>query len=344
MTTTSRIKRPTIRDVAAKAGVSKSLVSLVYSTPKAVSQHRRELVMKAADELGFSPNFLARSLAADTGTFIGILVADLHNPLFAEIVDQVRAALEAKGQYSFMTSAMLPNAAGEQVIDTRTVSALIDLRPKSVVVVGSIPDMHQLSALPEQVSIVVASAIPEDLPRATVVRSNDEVGMRLLIEHLVENGHKKIAHISVNDGLVAKSRRDAYKSVMTNKGLEKFIQIKFAKKATETAGFDAATELLAMKDSPTAITSYNDLLAIGAQGASHSDIAIVGYDNTFLANLRQISLTSIDPGNSEIALKAAELLTEKPLDTGKKSTTYLLEPRLVIRSSSKSLATLKAVR
>ena len=338
MTTTSRVKRPTIRDVAAKAGVSKSLVSLVYSTPQAVSQHRRDLVMKAADELGFSPNFLARSLAADTGTFIGILVADLHNPLFAQIVDQVRSALEAKGEYSFMTSAMLPNSAGEQVIDSRTVSALIDLRPKSVLVVGSIPDMHQLSALPEKVSIIVASAIPEDLPRASVVRSDDEKGMRLLIEHLVENGHKKIAHISVNDGLVAKSRRDAYKSVMTEKGLEKYIQIKFAKKATETAGLEAATELLDSKDSPTAITSYNDLLAIGAQGASGSDVAIVGYDNTFLAELRQISLTSIDPGNSEIALKAAELLSSKIVDESKKSKTYLLEPKLVIRNSSRLLA------
>ncbi|MFZ4063528.1 MAG: LacI family DNA-binding transcriptional regulator [Candidatus Nanopelagicaceae bacterium] len=338
MTTTSRVKRPTIRDVAAKAGVSKSLVSLVYSTPQAVSQHRRDLVMKAADELGFSPNFLARSLAADTGTFIGILVADLHNPLFAQIVDQVRSALEAKGEYSFMTSAMLPNAAGEQVIDSRTVSALIDLRPKSVLVVGSIPDMHQLSALPEKVSIIVASAIPEDLPRASVVRSDDEKGMRLLIEHLVENGHKKIAHISVNDGLVAKSRRDAYKSVMTEKGLEKYIQIKFAKKATETAGLEAASELLESKDSPTAITSYNDLLAIGAQGASGADVAIVGYDNTFLAELRQISLTSIDPGNTEIALKAAELLSVKLIDDGRKSKTYLLEPKLVIRNSSRSLA------
>ena len=97
MTTTSRTKRPTIRDVAAKAGVSKSLVSLVYSAPQTVSEYRKQLVMKAADELGFSPNFLARSLAAETGTFIGILVADLHNPLFAQIVDQVRSALEAKG-------------------------------------------------------------------------------------------------------------------------------------------------------------------------------------------------------------------------------------------------------
>ena len=139
MSTTSKVKRPTIRDVAARAGVSKSLVSLVYSAPQTVSKYRKDLVIKAADELGFSPNFLARSLATDTGNFIGILVADLHNPLFAQIVDQVRAALEAKGEYSFMTSAMLPNVAGEQILDSRTVSALIDLRPKSVLVVGSIP-------------------------------------------------------------------------------------------------------------------------------------------------------------------------------------------------------------
>ena len=76
MTPTTRTKRPTIRDVAAKAGVSKSLVSLVFSAPQTVSNYRKDLVLKAAEELGFSPNFLARSLAAETGTFIGILVAD----------------------------------------------------------------------------------------------------------------------------------------------------------------------------------------------------------------------------------------------------------------------------
>ena len=202
MKTTARTKRPTIRDVAAKAGVSKSLVSLVFSAPQTVSSFRKELVLKAADELGFSPNFLARSLATETGTFIGILVADLHNPLFAQIVDQVRVALEAEGEYSFMTSAMLLNSQGEQILDSKTVSALIDLRPKSVLVVGSIPDLHRLSSLPESVGVVIASAISKDIARATTVRSNDEIGMRLLIEHLVENGHQKISHISVEAGML----------------------------------------------------------------------------------------------------------------------------------------------
>ena len=337
MTTTARTKRPTIRDVAAKAGVSKSLVSLVFSAPQTVSSYRKELVLKAADELGFSPNFLARSLATETGTFIGILVADLHNPLFAQIVDQVRVALEAEGEYSFMTSAMLLNSQGEQVIDSRTVSALIDLRPKSVLVVGSIPQVHQLSALPASVPIVVASAFPEGLPRATAVRCNDETGMRLLIEHLIENGHQRISHISVETGAVAKSRSDAYKSVMTEKGLARFIQIQIATAPTEVAGSQAAKELVKSKQAPTAITTYNDLLAIGAQGATDREIAVVGYDNTYLANLSQISLTSIDPANNEIAIKAAELLLKKPDENSNKSQTFLLEPKLVIRNSSKSL-------
>jgi len=337
MSTTSRTKRPTIRDVAAKAGVSKSLVSLVFSAPQTVSSYRKDLVLKAADELGFSPNFLARSLATETGTFIGILVADLHNPLFAQIVDQVRVALEAKGEYSFMTSAMLLNSEGEQVLDSRTVSALIDLRPKSVLVVGSIPQIHQLSALPSSVPIVVASAVPEGLPRATTVRSNDETGMRLLIEHLIENGHQRISHISVEAGAVAKSRREAYKSVMTAKGLAKFIDIQMASAPTETAGSEVAEIMASSKFAPTAITTYNDLLAIGAQGATDGDVAIVGYDNTFLANLRQISLTSIDPANNEIALKAAELLLNKPDEVLNKGEVFLLEPKLVIRNSSKTL-------
>jgi hypothetical protein len=337
MTTTSKIKRPTIRDVAAKAGVSKSLVSLVFSAPQTVSSYRKDLVLKAADELGFSPNFLARSLAAESGTFIGILVADLHNPLFAQIIDQVRIALEAKGEYSFMTSAMLLNSQGEQILDSKTVSALIDLRPKSVLVVGSIPDLHRLSSLPESVAIVIASAISKDIHRATTVRSNDEIGMRLLIEHLVENGHQKISHICVEAGAVSQSRREAYESVMKEKGLTKYISIEYVKSATEIEGFEAATRLINSNRPPTAITAFNDLLAIGAQGATDETIAVTGYDNTFLADLKQISLTSVDPGNTKIANKAAELLMQKNDQEKEKAKTYLLEPKLIIRNSSTSL-------
>ena len=90
------------------------------------------------------------------------------------------------------------------------------------------------------------------------------------------------------------------------------------------------------QNSPTAITAFNDLLAIGAQGATDGTVAITGYDNTFLADLRQISLTSVDPGNTEIANKAAQLLLKN--DKDERAKTYLMEPKLIVRSSSKSLA------
>jgi DNA-binding LacI/PurR family transcriptional regulator len=334
------MKRPTIRDVAALAGVSKSLVSLVYSTPEVVSDHRRERVLEAAATLGFSPNFLARSLAADSGNFVGILVADLHNPLFAEIVDHVRAELEARGQYGFMTSAMLPDSNGNQILDRRTVNALIDLRPKSVLVVGSIPTIHELSALPEKVQIVVASAIPKGLNRAASVRADDVLGMKLVIEHLVENGHKRIAHISAKEGNVAIARRAAYETAMKDFGLGKYIAIEEGDTHYEQSGFFAANKLINGENPPTAITAYNDLLAIGAQEAvlssTRKSIAIVGYDNTFLSQLKQISLSSVDPGNKEIATRAAELLTTEKLSIPKLGTTHLLKPKLVIRSSSKN--------
>ena len=135
MKTASR--KPTIRDVAAEAGVSKSLVSLVYSSPESVSDQRKQKVLKAAEKLGYAPNFLARSLAADSGTFIAILVADLHNPLFAEIADLIRLSLEEVGRHYFITSAMIKNESGNPFLDKQTLKSIVDLRPEKLLVIRS---------------------------------------------------------------------------------------------------------------------------------------------------------------------------------------------------------------
>lgn len=335
------VRRPTIRDVAARAGVSKSLVSLVYSSPNEVSEHRKERVLEAAAELGFSPNFLARSLAKSKGTFVAILVADLHNPLFAAIVDNVRAKLEERGEYGFMTSAMITNIDGRQVVDDRTVSAIIDLRPKSVLVVGSIPTVEGLEELPKNINIVVAGAAAENLGRAATVRSDDVKGTALLVEHLASKGHKKIAFINVAPGEVGKLRAKGYQSAMKKLGLDSHIQIVNQIHDGEKESYKSAQDLLATTSAPTAIICYNDLVAIAAQVAANEHVAqggekvaITGYDNTYLAALKQISLTSVDHGTVEIAEKAAELLIAGGLATKKPDGVHLLEPQLVIRDSS----------
>ena len=336
----SSSRRPTIRDVAAHAGVSKSLVSLVFSDPSTVSEVRRQRVLDAAAELGFTPNFLARALATTSGHFVGILAANLHNPLFAEMVDLVRLELNAIGEYALLTSATLPSVDGTPVIDERTVRSLMDLHPKSVLVVGSIPDFSVLGAIPADIPIVVAAAIPQDFPRASVVRTNDAEGMRLAVRHLAEQGHKRIVHISGRTGPVAEARSLGYLAAMRALGLERFARVEEITGDLETQGYEVTKRILRSPRRPTAIAAFNDLLAIGALDAvtewvqaGGEPIAVTGYDNTFLAGLRRYSLTTLDAGNLAIARQATSLLMD-PLRSRSRGAQHLLDPTLVVRSSS----------
>lgn len=330
-------KRPTIRDVAAEAGVSKSLVSLVYSRPSSVSEKRKEKVLKAAEKLGYAPNFLARSLAADSGTFIAILVADLHNPLFVEIADQIRVRLEKEGRHYFITSAMILNEAGVPYLDKQTLKSIVDLRPESLLVIGSIPKIQILESLPKNLPIIVASGVPIGISRASTVRSNEEIGMRLVVDHLVELGHKDIAHLAGISSVVAADRVAGYEKAMKESGLSKYINVVEARNDDETAGYEATKKLLELKNPPTAIACFNDLQAIGAQAAiieAKSNISLVGYDNTYLSSLSQIGLTTVDPGNREIASKCADLLLEEEHFGNE---IHFSIPKLVVRASSKKV-------
>ncbi|MEZ3161173.1 LacI family DNA-binding transcriptional regulator [Microbacterium sp. BWT-B31] len=331
-------KRPTIRDVAELAGVSKSLVSLVYAKPHTVSEARRARVLEAADVLGFRPNLVARSLAGSGGGFFAILVADLHNPLFAEIVDAARLALAAAGEVSLMTSATLPRLDDQHFLDRRLLGLFHDLRPKGILIVGSVPDMPDIASLALEAPIVVASAIPDGLPQAQVVRSDDAAGMRLVVRHLAELGHTDIAHVGGAGGAVAAARAEAYREAMTELGLTEHIRVSTSD-YSESAGFGAAGLLLDGPKPPTAITAVNDLAAVGAMAAiaSYSErtgehVAVTGYDNTFLSGLREIALTTVDPGNAAIGSLAAQLLLDHSGSAVESE--HVATPSLVVRASS----------
>ena len=330
-------KRPTIRDVAAEAGVSKSLVSLVYSSPKSVSEKRKEKVLRAAEKLGYAPNFLARSLAADSGTFIAILVADLHNPLFAEIADQVRLRLEREGRHYFITSAMIRNESGNPSLDKQTLKSIVDLRPEKLLVIGSIPKIEILENLPKNLPIIIASGVPTGISRAATIRTDETIGMRLVIKHLIELGHKEIVHIAGISPVVARDRSNGYQKAMKEFGLEKFIKVIPAKSDDESAGYEITKKILKEDKGVTAIVCFNDLQAVGAQAAlleENSKISLVGYDNTYLSGLDQIGLTSVDPGNREIADKCADLLID---DINYSQASHLAIPQLVIRKSTRRI-------
>jgi DNA-binding LacI/PurR family transcriptional regulator len=331
-------RRPTIRDVAERAGVSKSLVSLVMRGEPLVRDDKRRRVQQAAAELGYRTNLAARSLAAVRSGTVGVLAADLRNPWSMDIVDAVGQALEEGRLATLLTSAVLPSSAADRPrLDVGVIGALRDLRVDGLLVVGSVPDRARLAEVVGDLPVVVVGARAEGLARADAVRSDDAAGMELVVDHLVERGHRRIAHLG---GAVASERAAGYRTAMTRHGLAGEIVVQ-ACDFSEDGGYTAAAALLDGGRPVTALAAVNDLAAVGALSAAAdagldlpAGLAVTGYDDTFLAELRQISLTSVNPDSAGMGELAARRLLERIAGPDRPGVEHLVAPRLVIRASS----------
>ncbi len=334
------LRRPTIRDVADRAGVSKSLVSLVMRGEPMVRDDKRRRVLEVAEELGYRPNSAARSLSAVRSQTIGVLIADLNNPMLVDVVARARLTLQGAGLSTLLTAvAPASDVSGQAHIDTSAIEALRDLGVEGMLVVGSVPDRATLARATGGLPMVVAAAQAEGL-HVDEVRNDDQLGMRLVVDYLVANGHRAIAHLGGLGGAVAQDRLDGYRDAMRHHGLDDHVVTAEAG-FTEDSGYRATAGLLRRERPVTAITAVNDLAAIGALSAVADagmsvpgDVAITGYDDTFVAAIRQVSLTSVNPDSAGIGELAARCLVRRIADPQSPPEQHLLAPRLVTRSSS----------
>lgn len=331
--------RPTIRDVAALAGVSKSLVSLAFQDGSRVSPERRDRIMDAAQRLGYRPNLLARYLAAEGSPFVGILVADLKNPVLTDIAESVRSALHRQGHYGLVAGAtdVVDRYRGEDygTIDERILDMFRDLRPRGLVIVGTAVDEK---SLPPGMPVVCASSAVDDGATTPTVRVDDDAGIRLAVDHLRGLGHRRIGFIGGAGGAVARDRWAAYLRCMDESGGEARVeQAGF----TEAEGREAATRLLGVRDRPTAVVAMSDLVALGALSAADAlgldvpgDVALTGFDNTSIAAMRRIGLTSVDPMNDHIGRRAAAMVAAMMEQPGHRPADATVAPALAVRHST----------
>ena len=321
---------PTIRTVAARAGVSKSLVSLVLQNSPHVSAEKRKAVLKAVAELGYRPDPVARSLAERRTRTIGVVIDDLSNPWYVELLDGLRPVLHEHGLRALL-------ADGRTEPDA--VQALSDLRVDGLVLVGTptASAVDQVNGLASPIPTVVAGTREPLLPTVDVVANDDYRGARLATAHLLELGHRRIAHI-IGEGEVGRLRRAGYEATATDAGLS---PVCMAGDWTETTGRRVASELLRLPDRPTAIFAANDLSAVGVLAAADElglhvpdDVSVVGYDNTVFSRLHRLSLTTIDSHIAEVGQVAGRTLTARIDGDRGTAGTRLLSPALVARSSS----------
>jgi DNA-binding LacI/PurR family transcriptional regulator len=315
--------------------VSKSLVSLVMRGAPNVSDARRAAVLDAAAELGYRPNAVARSLVRQRSHVIGIVLSDVHNPFYADIVDGIDArALEREYRALFST--------GKRVAEQEAVAldTLLQLRVDGVILGGPTVELSVVEAAAGPVPVVVVARRTRS-KRIDCVTNDDRAGAALAVEHLVGLGHRRIAHIGAK-GPVAKSRRTGYEQAMRQHRLASHIRCA-AGDWDEPGGADGMSRLLASGEPPSAVFVANDLAAMGALNvlADHGfrvpeDVSVVGYDNTSLAALESVRLTTIDQPRAEMGSAAVDLLLERLEEGRTRPKRIVLRPALVVRSTTTS--------
>lgn len=324
--------KPTMDDVARRAGVSRSLVSLALRGSSRVSAASRSAVLQAADELGYRPNLIARNLASKRTRTIGLVVNDLHNPYFPGIADGIKRTAERLGYRLLLNSAFLDDGDEVAALDT-----FIDFRVDGIILVGSRADFCEIERASKSVPVVVASR-PADTDLVDTVNNDDRMGATMAVEHLIALGHRHICHIDGGTGAGARERREGYEATMRAHGLEPHVE---RGEFTEASGVLAAERLFRSGRPCTAVFGGNDLSALGALDVVDGlglrvpgDVSIVGYDNTFVAALRHVGLTSIDQNRERLGELAVEALVER-IEGGRTEARHdVITPTLVVRETS----------
>ncbi|MCW2686217.1 MAG: hypothetical protein JWR37_1107 [Mycobacterium sp.] len=324
---------PTIRQVAERAGVSKSLVSLVLRGAANVSEAKRAAVLAAVDDLGYRPNAAARNLTSRRSDTVGVLLNDLRNPWFVDCLDGLASVLHGNGLRMFLADARLDRAMGESLTE-----GFLEFRVDGLVIVGTVEPSHAVEAAAATVPTVVAASRDIDLPNVDVVANDDVVGTRLAVEHLLGLGHRRIAHLSGTSGEVARIRRETFVDVIDEAGLQPLIE---RTDMTEEGGYRSAVRLLAAPDPPTAVFAVNDISCVGALSAADElgvqvpqQLSLVGYDNTHISGIRHVSLTTVDNASYDVGRRAAQALLRRIDSPGRPADLELIAPHLQIRGSS----------
>lgn len=321
--------RPTLADVAQRAGVSRALVSIVMRDVPGASAATRLRVRQAAEEIGYRPDPRARMLRAQRVNLLGV-VFTAGQEFHADLVDGVYLAALSRG-YDVLLSCVTPHHDERQAVRT-----LLDDHCEALVLIGSELPVRELSGLDASLPVVV---VARKVRGIDAVRSDDVVGAELAVAHLAGLGHPAITYLDGGRAPGAAERRKGFRKATTALGIAAH---SVDGGSTEREGATAATRLLAAPEPlPTAVIAFNDRCALGFIDVAiragirvPQDISVVGFDDSPLADLAHVDLTTIGQDSArlaEIAVARAVARIDTPADG---AVDAVSEPRLVVRGST----------
>lgn len=299
-----------IRDVARRAGVSPATVSRVLNASPTVQPDYQTRVLKAIAELGYRPNRLARNLRRRKAEMVGVVVADIENPFFTEVV---RALEDAAYQLGYRV--LLCNTDENEEKQRAYLEVLAAERVLGVILSPSNPRGREIGELLDLgIPLIAFDRLVYD-PRADTVIADNVTAGRAATRHLLAAGHTRIAFIGSPDIETVVQRVKGYEEVMRSRGLEPRMVPGWSRIGGGTA---AAEELLRQREAPTALIAGNNLMALGALRALHmhgvrvpQEVAFVGIDDPFWSEVVEPPLTTLAQPVRRMAECIIELLVER---------------------------------
>ena len=326
----------TIKDIARQAGVTPGVVSRALNNKYGVKETTRELILKIAREMDYYPNTAARSLVTRKTDTIGIMMADISEPYYAHIIKGMEYVASQTG-HTLLFSNSYESVEHNRVLQKMVFAERVD----GLVIVGSnIQEKNFVFSLLEQnIPFVLLERNFTD-PRINCIWVDNVDGAYLATKHLIEKGHRKIAHIAGNlFNQVTLDRIEGYKKALNDAGIGYSEELVTSGHFVSRDAYEVMKEMI--NQGCTAVFAASDTMAYGALQAIAEtgltvpdDIAVIGFDDLEFSGLTNPPLTTIRQPRHEMGQKSLELLTailRRDKENGHK---ICLAPELVIRRSS----------
>ncbi len=333
--------RVTLKDLAEETGYSITTVSRALAGYSDVSPHTRQVILDAARRLGYQPNLLARQLQSRRTDTLG-LVLPSYGPSFAdaffcEFLAGVGSAANHLS-YDLLLSTEVAEPEELTVYKRMVGGGRVD----GMIVIRTWRHDPRILYLHEAGLPFVAFGRSEtDFP-FSYVDVDGELGLRLLSQHFIDRGHRRIGYVSAADHFMfARHRLAGYRQALAANGLPFDPQLVVTGDMTQQSGLEGGRQLLQQEPRPTAILAANDLMALGVMMAVRQrglrvglDVAVGGYDDTPLARHADPPLTSVHQPIFAIGQQICQLLIEQIRSAQFTPVQHLLEPTLIVRESS----------
>jgi DNA-binding LacI/PurR family transcriptional regulator len=327
-----------IREIARRARVSHSTVSRVINNVETVDHKLARRVRMVIDEVGYRPNYQARSLARGRSRTVGLIVSELSggNPFFSEIILNFERAAVQQG-YEVLVSFADTETRPDHIV---TCAARMQERQVEGIAVLTFGMEQYLEGSSIDIPMIYAGN-DSDLPGIRNVRINYHPGMREAVKHLVDFGHQRIGYLcgQLNWNSM-RTRHDAVRKAIKGAGLPVGKELFVECPHTWEGGAMGISDLLNLPKPPTAVMCCNDVAAIGALKTLSTrglqagrDIALIGFDDLTICRFTQPALTTIQFAPSEIAPLAFRALLDE-IEGEKGKPIYEYKTRFVLREST----------